>query len=94
MKVEERKEFKLIDGTFTPEEANSVLSSLIANKIHYHTIDDFSNHVRYDRDSGHSKNRIEALKNTQEELKRFTDLAKEQGANLVIKSNISLEYTK
>ncbi|MBC7605469.1 MAG: hypothetical protein H7199_00720 [Burkholderiales bacterium] len=94
MKVEEIKEFKFIDGTFTPEEANSVLSSLIANKIHYHTVDDFSNHVRYARDSSHSKNRIEALKNTQEELKRFTDLAKEQGVNLVIKSNISLEYTK
>ena len=94
MKPEEKKEFKLIDSTFTPIEANNVLSELIKSKISYHKLDDFSQHIRFERDSQHSKNRIEQLQATQEELKEFINVAKAKGVNLVIKSNVFIEYTE
>ncbi len=94
MKAEEKKEFKLIDSTFTPNEANNVLSDLIKSKISYHKLDDFSQHIRFERDSQHSKNRIEQLQATQEELKEFINIAKAKGVNLVIKSNVFIEYTE
>lgn len=93
MNVTEKKEFQLIDSIFTPDEANSLLGSLIANKINYHNIDDFSNHIRYDRDSGHSRKRIEELLKTSDELKEFTKIAKLKGVSLIVKSRVYLEYS-
>ena len=93
MNAIEKKEFQLIDSTFTPDEANSLLASLISNKINYHKIDDFSNHIRYDRDSGHSRKRIEELQKTNEELTEFTRAAKQKGVNIVVTSRVYLEYS-
>lgn len=92
MNTPEKKEFQLIDSVFTPDEANSLLASLIANKINYHKIDDFSNHIRYDRDSGHSRKRIEELQKTKEELTEFTREAKRKGVHVVVTSRVYLEY--
>jgi len=94
MKTEEKKEFKLIDSTFTPSEANNVLSDLIKSKINYHKLDDFSQHIRFERDSQHSKNRIEQLTTTQEELREFINVAKANGVNIVIRSTVFIEYTE
>lgn len=94
MKTEEKKEFKLIDSTFTPIEANNVLSDLITSKINYHKVDDFSQHIRFERDSQHSKSRIEELKTTQAELSEFIKIAKSKGLNLVVKSTVFVEFTK
>lgn len=71
-----------------------MLSDLIKSKISYHKLDDFSQHIRFERDSQHSKNRIEQLQATQEELKEFINIAKAKGVNLVIKSNVFIEYTE
>lgn len=92
MNATEKKEFQLIDSTFTPDEAYSLLTSLITNKINYHKIDDFSNHIRYDRDSRHSKKRIDELQKTKEELTEFTRAAKRIGVDLVVKSRVYIEY--
>lgn len=94
MKTEEKKEFKLIDSTFTPIEAKNVLSDLITSKINYHKVDDFSQHIRFERDSQHSKNRIEQLKSAQVELNEFINIAKAKGLNLVVKSTVYIEYVK
>lgn len=92
MNTTEKKEFQLIDSTFTPDEANSLLTSLIAHKINFHKIDDFSNHIRYDRDSAHSRKRIEALQKTKEELSEFTKAAKLKGVAVVVTSKVYVEY--
>lgn len=93
MTTTEKKEFQLIDSTFTPDDAKNLLSTLITNKINYHKIDDFSNHIRYDRDSGHSRKRIEELLQTKEELTEFIMMAKVKGVDLIVKSRVYLEYT-
>lgn len=94
MNPTEKKEFQLIDSTFTPDDANNLLAGLIMNKINYHKIDDFSNHIRYDRDSRHSRKRIEELQKTKEELDEFTKAAKKKGVNLTVISKVYIEYSK
>ena len=91
---EEKKEFKLIESTFTPEEANAVLTNLINSKINYHNLDDFSNFVRSDRNIEHSKRRVSELNETKTAMKLFIETANENGFNLLIKSSIAIEFTK
>lgn len=93
MKTQEVKEFKLIDNTFTPDEANALLISLINSKINYHNLDDFSNFVRMDRNIEHSKKRVLELNETKNTIRSFIDLANEKGCNLMVKSTISIAFT-
>lgn len=90
MKNENHHEFKLIDSIFTPEEASSVLTTLINSKINYHRLDDFSNHIRFDRDLTHSQKRIKELEAALTSLKQFTTKAKESGSNMVVKGLVTL----
>lgn len=39
------KEFKLIDGQFSPDEAKNILMSLFNNKIDYHQLESFRNQI-------------------------------------------------
>jgi hypothetical protein len=89
---ERKKEIKLIDGVFSPSEANSLLISLIDNKINYHKIDDFSYHIRTDRHPHHSKERVTELLETKAQLTSWMNLAKQQSGKLTIKGTISIEF--
>lgn len=55
------KEFTLIDGTFSVEDADQILTALLNYKIDYHNREDFSKHVRFNRDIEHSKNVFKSL---------------------------------
>jgi hypothetical protein len=54
--MEQDQNFKLIDGIFTAEEAEKVLTTLLNYKIDYHNREDFSNHIRFNQSIEHSKN--------------------------------------
>lgn len=88
---ESKKEIKLIDGVFCVSEANSLLLSLIDNKINYHKIDDFSYHIRMDRHPHHSKERVNELLEAKSQLRSWMNLAQQESAQLKIKSIISIE---
>ena len=92
--MENKKEFKLIDGVFTASDASSLLSNLINEKIRYHKLDDFSNHIRNDRDAQHSKERIAALDETKADLKAWFDLIKHNAPNLIVKSTVTIEFNE
>ncbi|WP_293896228.1 hypothetical protein [Flavobacterium sp.] len=91
MKVENKLEIKLIDGVFTPSDAVSLLTTFINEKIKYHKLDDFSNHIRYDRDSQHSKDRIAQLLANKSELELWMNEVKKEASNLSVKSIITIE---
>jgi hypothetical protein len=92
--MESTKHFKLIDGTFAPEEAQKILLELINTKINYHKLEDFSNHIRFNNDIVHSKNRVEALTNTAQNIKELIKIAAENKLELKIKSAIAIEFVK
>jgi hypothetical protein len=89
--MENKKEFKLIDSVFTSSEASSLLFTLIDEKIRYHNLDDFSNHIRNDRDSQHSQERIVSLVETKADLKAWINLIKQNAPHLIVKSVVTIE---
>jgi hypothetical protein len=84
--------FKLIDGVFTSKEAGSVLTTLINSKIDYHNLEDFSSQIRFNKDVSNSKNRLQELNETKEEIKKLLGAAEVKGLNLVIKSTIEISF--
>ena len=92
--MENNKEHKLIDGTFSAEDADRVLTTLINYKIDYHNREDFSNHIRFNKDIEHSKKRIQELTETKEQIKELIQKSKSEDIKFVIKSNISIELEK
>lgn len=91
MNVESKKEIKLIDGVFTPDEAKSVLITMIDNKINYHKLDDFSYHIRTDRHPHHSKKRVDELLETKAQLRSWIDLIQPHSPQLRIKGTVIIE---
>lgn len=89
--MKERKEFKLIDGSFTIADAGTLLATLLDEKIRYHKLDDFSNHIRNDRDVQHSKERIAALIETKADLKAWIESVQQEVPYLIVKSTVTIE---
>lgn len=85
------KEYKLIDGEFSPDDAKKVLLSILNSKINFHNLLSFSNHIRFNNDINTSKNRIEELNNTKTAIIELIDKATKDNLSLKIKSNITIE---
>ena len=92
--MKNNQEFKLIDGTFSIEDANRVLTTLLNYKIDYHNREDFSNHIRFNKNIEHSKKRIQELTEAKEQIRSLILNSDSQDIKFVIKSNISIEIEK
>lgn len=88
--MKDQKVFKLVDGSFTPEEAAEVLFALIGDKIRFHNIQVLSLEERFGRDTTHSKNRLRSLKQTREQVKELIQHAAREGMKLQIQGNIEI----
>ncbi len=84
-------QFKLIEGQFEPAEAGKVLYSLINSKINYHTLEEFSNEIRFNKDVQHSKRRRETLMESSEYIKALIKEAEEKDLELLINGIIQIE---
>jgi hypothetical protein len=82
--------FKLIDGTFTPAEANRVLTDLVNSKIHFHEMENFSSQERFGTDVTHSARRLKALRKLKLDLKKIFDSTAEKHRDLKINSHIEI----
>ena len=87
-------EFKLIDGIFSSDEAANILAALFDYKIDYHNREDFSNHIRFNKDLSHSKHRIEELISAKVAVKKLIDESTLTSSKLVIKSTITISIEK
>ena len=92
--MEQDQNFKLIDGIFTAEEAEKVLTTLLNYKIDYHNREDFSNHIRFNQSIEHSKKRIQELCSTKDDIKKMIQESKKEGFNLIINSNITIRLER
>lgn len=88
------QKFKLIDGVFNPIEAKKIIISLINNKINYHNLEDFSNHIRFSNDLAHSQKRISELQNAKETMVNLMAIAEENGWQLKINGTIEINIVK
>ena len=69
--MNDKQRFKLIDGTFTPSEASRVLLALVKSKMDYHSMEKFSNEVRYGGDVARSEKRLQELAQLNASLQEF-----------------------
>ena len=88
------EEFKLIDGTFSVEDAESVVLALFDSKINYHQCLQFSNEERFGKDMSNSIRRISELREAKEKLKAYFQEARIQGREIEINSDVSLKLKK
>lgn len=81
---------KLIDGVFSPQAAEKVLTTLINSKINYHNLEDFSNHIRFNKDIAHSKKRIAELNEEKEKIKNLLEYATANSLDVVVNSLVEI----
>jgi hypothetical protein len=89
-KMKKVSNHKLIEGIFEPEEAKKLLNSLINKKINFHSLEDFSNLIRFNKDAAHSKKRIEELNEMKSLIQIVIEQALEEKLNLDIECSIKI----
>jgi len=92
--METNKNFKLIDGVFNSKEAKKIIISLINNKINYHNLEDFSNHIRFNNVLSNSQKRISELQSAQKMIEELVDLAEKNQWKLKIESSVEINIQK
>jgi hypothetical protein len=68
MEKEKDYAFQLVEGQYAPIEAKKILLGLINSKIDFHQLEDFSNEIRFNENTNHSKIRIELLTNASKNI--------------------------
>jgi len=90
--MNDENRYALIDGLFSPAEAEKVLISVLNSKINYHNLDDFSSKIRFGEDAVNSQKRVSELLETIEEIKKIVKESKQNDLQLKIKSSIHIEF--
>ena len=90
----ENKSFKLIDGKFTKEEAEQIVTKLFNYKIDYHNREDFSNHIRFNNHIEHSKTRVQELVETKESIIKLLNENSDYQKKLIIRGDITIQFEK
>ncbi|WP_245620831.1 hypothetical protein [Roseivirga seohaensis] len=85
------KQFELVRGEFSPEDAQDILNHLITKKINFHKLKNFSHEIRYGKPDENSLKRINELKTAKAELIAWIDCAKMEEKNLQVNSSVSIE---
>lgn len=89
--MKKNQEIKLIDGLFSVEDADKVITKLINYKIDYHIREDFSNHIRFNNNIEQSNKRVQELNDTLIAFKKMIKENTNNSVNLKIESFISIE---
>ena len=90
--MEETHTFKLIDGIFNESDARNVLLTIVSAKIQFHSLQNFSNTIRFGNAPIQSENRLNELKELDKDLRELFDTAKEKGLKFKILSTIKIDF--
>ena len=84
-----QKNFKLIDGTFEPEEARNILISLVNTKINFHSMEAFGIAIRSSGDTSFHDKRISELTQMNLDLKELLEEARLAGMDVKLSGDIT-----
>jgi len=84
--------FQLIEGTFSPEEANRILGAMVKSKIDYHTLERHSHSERSHAGKARSEERLEELPELKASLKEFFETAAATDRKLKISGTIEIGF--
>lgn len=90
--MENEFEFELVNGNFNPEEAKTVINSLINSKINFHNLEDFSNSIRFNSDSSNSKIRIEQLNEIKTKINQLLTEANSKNLNVELNCHFEVKF--
>ena len=86
----EVRNYRLISGVFSPDEANEVLMTLIDDKISFHRKNNWSRSERFGESGAAGSRRINELRETKTELAALMEEAGSAGQRLAIDCTISI----
>ncbi len=90
VKIMETQNFKLVDSRYSPEQAKSVLLSIVQDKIRSIHQLCFGIEERESGDVSHFRRRVKELTQMREEIKDLMTYAEEHGFDVDIDANISI----
>lgn len=88
--MEKQKAFRLIYGEFTPSDARNILFTLVNSKINFHSMESFGITIRTSGDTSFHEKRIKELTQTNIDIKKMMDYAKENKLRLKINGTIEI----
>lgn len=90
----ENGQFKIINGTFTPQQAREILITIVNAKINYHVLKGFGNTIRDGVDTSNANNRISELTEIKKLMAEVFEQAEVSGNSLKITGNINIEFVE
>ena len=89
------QEVQLVEGLFTPSEANHIVNVLIEQKVNFHKLQK----LRVcegceDADTTYENNRIQELLNEKQTAKDYIAIARKEGYNVVINGTLNISFVK
>ncbi|MBK6835341.1 MAG: hypothetical protein IPG89_14165 [Bacteroidetes bacterium] len=89
--METLSKYKLIEGDFEPNDAAKILFALVNSKINYHSMDSFSNHIRFGTSFISQEKRIKELSEVNVVIKKLADYAMSNNKKMRVTSVINIE---
>ncbi len=89
--METLSKYKLIEGDFEPNDAAKILFALVNSKINYHSMDSFSNHIRFGTSFISQEKRIKELSEVNVVIKKLADYAVSNNKKMRVTSVINIE---
>lgn len=86
----EKLQFNLVLGNYSPEEAATVLPSLINNKINFHELDIFRLNERGEGNSDRSEHRIGELTESRKQVRLLLEQCKKDGLRVSVKGVVEV----
>ncbi|WP_138433923.1 hypothetical protein [Winogradskyella algicola] len=89
------QEVNLVEGLFTPSEANHLVNVLIEQKVNFHKLQKLRVcEGQEDADITYENNRIEELLNEKQIAKDYISIARKEGYNVVINGTLNISFIK
>lgn len=92
--MKNQKQFKLIEGTFTPQAAGKILYTMIQNKISFHNVAIMATNEKTSVEDAHSEKRVSELLEMRSSLKEQLDMANELGMKVEVHGYFEVKFVK
>ena len=88
------KDYKLIEGTFSDQEAKDILKNFFESKIHFHEMRNFSSEERFGHKDAMAVKRIPELKQASKDILEIVQQAKLGNKRLLINASVRISIVE
>ena len=93
--IKTTQKVNLVEGKFTPSEANHIINTLIDEKINFHKIKRLSLCEGYEHfDTSYENNRVDELNSEKITAKEYISLARQNGYKVAINGTLEISFIK